>query len=145
MDPSLAMTVTGGTISVAAVIIAIIQWSLKRNVDHEDKAKDKLESRLEGFERDLRATQSKQAEAEGGLRNATTTLGEIRGVLQELRGSIDSSRDKQAQHYRDELEKVETGFRQELSRHVHPDLPERVTKLEALLSAEETAPKRKRR
>jgi hypothetical protein len=69
------------------------------------------------------------------------SMGELKGALKGLRDSYEEGRDKQAAFYRTELTKLEQTFRQELSRNVHPDVPERLSKLEALVEA---LPKKKR-
>ena len=164
----MGIAVGGGSISIASLVISFVIWSLKRNVEHEDTAKKKAETKQELFDRELqklrdeakadvqklrdeskaevstlRTTLSDSAhkaemtahDARTQLANLAGAMGELKGALGGLREAYEEGRDKQAAFYRNELAKFEQGFRQELTRHLHPDLPERVSKLEALVEA----------
>ncbi len=138
----LGISIAGGSISLAAIVHGIIKWSLARNISHEDGAKAAFESRIKALESITADQAIKLSESIGGVSRMTETLGEIRGTLRELRSQWEETRDKQSAFYRSELEKLETAIRQELSRHIHPDLPERMAALEA---AVETKPRKPRK
>lgn len=142
----------------------LIEWSFSRNLKHEEDAKkqladndakaatelEELEAELlkarEGFSRELQEMRSlfteaahtaamKAHDASTQLAQLAGSLGELKGALQGVRQSFEEGREKQAEFYRGELMKMQQDFRQELSRHLHPDLPERMSKLEARLEA----------
>lgn len=162
MDLGMGIAVGGGSISFASIAIGFFVWSLKRNVQHEDNAKVTIDKRQEAFdkalstskethEREIHALRSDMMTAlhkyELDSRDSRTTLatlaaalGELKGALSSLREAYDEGREKQAAFYRAELLKTEQTMRQELTRNLHPDLPERVAKLEAGVVAK---PKRK--
>jgi len=171
MDSNLAITLTGGSISLAAIVIAIVKWSLSRNVEHEDSVKVETKAELENHDKrlqEVRDTYTRELQdvrsemmmsshkAELSAHDARTQLaslagsfGELKGALLSLRESFEEGREKQAIFYRAELAKTENLFRQELtrstlemSRSVHPELPERLSRLE--LAVANLAPKPKR-
>jgi chromosome segregation ATPase len=128
--------------ALAAAVWGFFKWLLARTVKHEDDAKVKAESRQDKQERELLelTKQVSRTEHDADLRaqDARTQLTQLSGMLGELKGSLaglrasfEEGREKQAEFYRNELKKTEQQFRQELSRAVHPDLPERVSTLEA--------------
>lgn len=141
--------------SVGLVVWKVVEWSFARNVKHEEDKSKKAETTSERHERELqelRASlmQHKAAlaaemsasghKAEMSAQDSRTqltqlagSLGEVKGSLLEMREAFEEGREKQAQFYRAELAKTEQQFRQELSRALHPDLPDRVSKLEMML------------
>lgn len=140
MDGNLAMAVTGGSVSIASIIIGVIVWSLKRNVQHEDDAKRANElrhaendKRMDAIEEAVRKRELAELEMRNMVSGISTGLGEIKGLVSSLTTSFETSRDKQAAHYREELAKLEHQFRSDLTRLFHPDLPERMSKVEARL------------
>lgn len=144
MDGNLAMAVTGGSVSIASIIIGIIVWSLKRNVQHEDDAKKSAEARIVAIEKAVRDRELAELEMRNIVGGISTGLGEIKGLVSSLTTSFETSRDKQAAHYREELAKLEHQFRSDLTRLFHPDLPERMSKAEARLERlEERLPSRR--
>lgn len=165
MDGNLAMAVTGGSISVAGIVTALVVWSLKRNVQHEDDGRKADREKMATLEKDLQAANARHEKDLQDLRTSisdvkhqneldardvaqkvstlTSTVGELRGLIQNLSSNVENSREKMSAFYKAELEKTEQVFRQELSRVVHPDLHDRVVKLETAASAKPLAKKRR--
>jgi len=157
MDLGMGIAVGGGSISFASLAIGFFIWSLKRNVQNEDNAKAASDRKQETFDKSLSTSKEQHDKEMHALRSdmmnalhkyeldsrdSRTTLaglaaalGELKGALSSLREAYDEGREKQAQFYRAELMKTEQTFRQELTRNLHPDLPERVGRLEALAGA----------
>ena len=153
----MGIAVGGGSISFASLAIGFFIWSLKRNVQNEDNAKAASDRKQETFDKSLSTSKEQHDKEMHALRSdmmnalhkyeldsrdSRTTLaglaaalGELKGALSSLREAYDEGREKQAQFYRAELMKTEQTFRQELTRNLHPDLPERVGRLEALAGA----------
>jgi chromosome segregation ATPase len=149
METGTAMTLVGlGAPAITGLIVSFVTWSLKRNVSHEDSWRQSTDNEL----RKLRERDAKRdieiSELRGELRGLGNALGELRGSIHQLAGSLESNREKQAEFYREELQKVEQVMRQELSRHIHPELPEKVAKLEvsveSLRQQQATSSRRKR-
>lgn len=160
MDGNLAMAITGGSVSIAAIVVAVVKWSFGRNVQQADatvaalqleatKTSDKLAALEKKHDDELAVLERKLIDAahknemdaretSNKVSHLTTSIGELKGLTSSLGSLLDQNRDKMSEFYRAELSKLEQNFRQELSRHIHPDLPERVTKLEAMM------PKRKK-
>lgn len=148
----MGIAIGGGSVSVAALIIAFVQWSLKRNVDHEDVAKAELKTRVEAVEHKLEARvevvekahvelRTQFIELRGETRNLLTLVSELRGLMHEMKAAMETTRDKQAVFYREELAKMEQLLRQDMTRAVQPELGGRV----AVLEEEVASLKRKRR
>lgn len=167
MELGTALTVVGlGAPTIVGLIIAVFKWSLSRNVKHDDDWRDKqdtwrskVDDQLKELpsaewrrsvdeelrrQKDASTNQSMEfAKMRGEVQNAVTGIGGLQASLSQLMRAVEESRDKQAQFYREELQKAEQVMRQELSRHVHPDIPERVAALEAELdAASEREPRR---
>lgn len=160
MDGNLAMAITGGSVSIAAIVVAVVKWSFGRNVQQADATvaalqlesakvraeltalKEKHDNELAQLERKLidaaHKSEMESTSTSNKVAHLTTSIGELKGLTGSLGALLDQNRDKMSEFYRAELGKLEQNFRQELSRHIHPDLPERVTKLEAAM------PKRKK-
>lgn len=126
----MGIAIGGGSISVAALIIAFVKWSLSRNVATEDKDKAKLEGRVEAQEKALNELRTQFVETRGEMRNIISIVSELRGLVQELKASMELGRDKQAQFYREELGKMEQLLRQDMTRAAQPELGGRVAELE---------------
>ncbi len=142
MDMPLAITLTGGTVSGAALIIAFIQWSLKRNVEHEDKAKDSTAEKLEHHAAELASLKTSDMELRGELKALNTAVSQLTGAMGELKLTIERNREGQADFYRGELGKaeqrleqriqlIENTIRQEITRAVTPETAMRVKELES--------------
>lgn len=155
MDLGTGIGVAGSGVSLAAIIISLLQWSLKRNVGHEDKWRDDTSKEIVSLREELTKSREREAkrdidasEARGELRGVANNFGEMRGSINQIASALETGREKQAAFYREELQKVEQTMRQELSRHIHPELPEKVAKLETtvekLEAAFEALPRRKR-
>ena len=155
MDLGTGIGVAGSGVSLAAIIISLLQWSLKRNVGHEDKWRDDTSKEIASLRDELTKSREREAkrdidasETRGELRGVANNFGEMRGSINQIAASLEAGREKQAAFYREELQKVEQTMRQELSRHIHPELPEKVAKLETsvekLEAAFEALPRRKR-
>jgi chaperonin cofactor prefoldin len=142
MDSSLGIAIGGGTLSIAALVVAFVQWSLRRNVENEDKTKERLETRVERIERSYEELKLQVVELKGEFRNLLTLTSELRGLLHEMKAAMEATRDKQAQFYREELAKVEQLLRQDMTRAIQPDLSRRVAELEERM---EKAEQRRRR
>lgn len=137
----MGIAIGGGSISVAALVIAFVQWSLKRNVENEDIAKARLEARVESvekkfegrveaMERSLGELRTQFVELKGEMRNLLSLTSELRGLMHEMKTSMEVTRDKQAAFYREELSKTEQLLRQDMTRAVQPELAGRVAALE---------------
>lgn len=144
----MGIAIGGGSLSVAALVVSLVQWSLRRNVAHEDAAKEKLERRLthveqkmetriETVEKSFGELRTQFIELRGETRNLLTLVSELRGLIHEMRTAMDTARDKQANFYREELAKVEQLLRQDMTRAVQPSfaLGSRVDALEAAVAA----------
>lgn len=157
MDTGLGIAIGGGSISVATIVVSFVVWSLKRNVQHEDDAKKNHGERIQKNEASITALEKKLDQSFAQLEkrvsdvqhqneldardtatkvsNLTSSIGTLQGLVSGLASSVETSRDKMSSFYKAELEKMEQTFRNELSRAFHPDLPERVTKLEAAVGS----------
>lgn len=146
----MGIAIGGGSISVAALVVAFVQWSLKRNVAHEDSLKaelkqrleqtapkadlSKVEGRMDAIERRHEELKLQFTELKGEVRNVLALVSELRGLMHEMKSAMETGRDKQAQFYREELMKMEQLLRQDMTRAVQPDLGPRVAELERALS-----------
>lgn len=141
MDPTL-QTILLVAPSLASIVMGIFTWSISRNVKREDDDNKKRDATLEEHSKelvqvraDLTAMAHKNELSAHDLRTQVGAIsagvGELKGSLLGLRASFEEGREKQASFYRAELGKLETSMRQELARHIQPDLPARVAALEA--------------
>ncbi len=135
------VTVGLGAPTIIGLIIGIFKWSLGRNVQHEDDYKKRMESELRELQEDLSSLRESEAkrdsvisELRGTLSGLGSSLGELRGSISQLGGQLETGREKQAAAHREAMKELETSMRQELSRHAHPELPEKVAKLEVALA-----------
>lgn len=114
MDLPTSISIVGGSLSITGLVIAFVQWSLKRNVDHEDTSKARMESRIDAQEKNIVELRTQHVELRGEVRNVVSLISEVRGVLVEMRQSQDAGREKMASFYRDELGKLEEKFREDI-------------------------------
>lgn len=143
MDANTSIAVVGGSVSLASIVIGLIIWSLKRNVSHEDAWKQATAAKLERIEKEFaefkQATALREQDTVTKIGHLATNVGQLQGLIQQLNTALDNGRDKQAQFYREGLAKLEHDLRQELARHVRPEVPERVTALEQKLAVLEAS------
>ncbi len=140
MDPSAGLTlgtgigIAGGTVSLATVIVGLIVWSLKRNVQHEDDTKTDIKKRLTEVEK-------QQVELNVEVRDLKKDVHEMTGTLGELKRATETNREKMSEFYRSELKSVEdrmsqrlsevqAAIRQDVMRALDPSLAQRISKLE---------------
>lgn len=143
--------------AIGSAVWGFVKWSASRNLQHaEESAAATKATQVEHEKKiqditarsvlDLNTVRSEMAEKahkaelesqdlRTQLSNITASLGELKGALGGIRGAFEEGREKQAEFYRSELKRAEQEFRQELARHSHPDLPERVAKLEMAAAA----------
>lgn len=164
MDAGLGIAISGGSISIATIVVSVVVWSLKRNVQHEDDSKKNTHERLEKTEARIAAVEKRLDQSFAQLEkrisdvahqneldardtaqkvsNLTSSIGTLQGLVSGLSTSVETSRDKMSTFYKVELDKLEQSFRQELSKSLHPDLPERMTRLEAAVGTRRRGAKR---
>jgi septal ring factor EnvC (AmiA/AmiB activator) len=136
MEPStIAVSIIGGTVSLASMAVAFVQWSLRRNVEHEDEWRRAVDGRLTKLATDVSSNEQRTRDLANAQENATRGLGDIKAGLKDIHESIEDTTDRQARAHREELAKLEATFRQEISRNVHPELPDKVMRLEAQVEA----------
>lgn len=123
--------------NTVALIFGLVKWSFGRNLKNEDEAREKLEKRQDETDKALGEFRAQLQKVEGQLSNLANVLPELKGTLQEMARSFETTREKQAQFYRDELEKLEQLLRQDITRVATPELSQRVTHLETRLSVTE--------
>jgi chromosome segregation ATPase len=116
-------------------IFALVRWSFSRNLQSEDHAKLEMRKKLETHDAKFEKLQSELGELKSSLGSLVTALPELKGALQEMARSFETTRDKQAQFYRQELEKLEQLLRQDMTRVVSPDLTMRVQRVEREVEA----------
>lgn len=145
MDLGTAITTVGlGAPTIIGIIIAIFKWSLGRNVEHEDNWKKDVTERLKTLEDEkVKAAQDAIA-LRGEVRAATEGVGRLSGSVHELVGNVQHLQNTIRDSQREELERIAQMLRQEFSRHIHPELPEKVAKLEATVSTLARQPVRRR-
>ena len=132
MDANTTIAITGGSISIAGIVIGFVVWSLKRNVQHEDAGKVALTARCEANEKattanekaiaalrqelteKLHASQLESRDASTKLSTLTGSIGELRGLVHQLGNTIELNRDKMSTFYRSELDKMVAQFDQKL-------------------------------
>lgn len=132
--------------SVSSIVMGIFAWSISRNVRREDEDNKRRDSMLDSHTKEL--TNVRQAMSDIAHKNElsardvsmqvssiSASVGELKGAVTGLRVSFEDGREKQAAFYRTELAKLEQSLRQEMARHIQPDIPERVGALEALLES----------
>lgn len=163
------VTVGLGAPTIIGIIIGVFKWSLGRNVAHEDEHKKRTDAALGEHDKELRELREtvipnirttldnelkvlRESEAKrdsviselrGTLSGLGNSLGELRGSIAQLGGQLETGREKQALAHREAMKELETSMRQELSRHAHPELPEKVAKLEVAIAT--LAPPRRKR
>lgn len=139
MSVGMGIAITGGSISLTGIIIAFITWSLKRNVDHEDRTKEKLDGQVAELVK-------WRTEMGVNFKNLENAQAETRGALASMKETMETNREKMSAYYRDELGKMESrlelrldamqsSLRQDVMRVTDSTLPDRVAKLEVELAA----------
>jgi septation ring formation regulator EzrA len=139
-DPLKALYLLIGSLVVLQLIamgFALVRWLASRTVEREDKDKEDLRSRLDEhderfskLERTLNDLDRLLGKVEQDSKSHHASVESIRGAISEIRGSIESSRDKQADYYRSQLkeamvavtekiEKLEFDIRQDTTRAIH--------------------------
>lgn len=103
--------------------------------DRFNKLREELDQRVAKLREDLAQRDAALATLTGELRGVSSGIGELRGTISQLTGQLETGREKQAAAHREAMRELDVSIRQEISRHVHPELPEKVAKLEAQLNA----------
>lgn len=150
MSVGMGIAISGGSVSLVGLVISLIVWSLKRNVQHEDDAKTQMSA-------EVKELVKWRTEMGVTFENFKLTQAETKGTLSQMKETMETSRREMSAYYRDELGKMETrlearldalqsALRQDVMRVTDPSLPERVSKLElGFESLRAASPSRKRR
>lgn len=99
-DPADLIPVAGAGAGVGALIVSLLKWSGSRNINQLDHTLQTLAASV--------ADLSKQVQ---GLREANISLAKDLGALQESQRMLQQRVDGQAQHWRQEFEKLEASLR----------------------------------
>lgn len=93
---------------------------VSRTVKANDEGNEKRDKEIEGLKTDKIQLQTEVHSLRNTVSNMTDKLTEIRALLQEAERSRETTRDAQANFYRDELKKMERAMREEIARSVAP-------------------------
>lgn len=127
-----------GAVAVAGVTLfwKFFDFLAGRAVKTEDTANKRRDDAIEELETENLARQKENTELRHTLETLGTRIGEVRGVLEEVKKNNEIGRDKQAEAHRDEIKKLEFSFRQEMAKQSGNDALMLVKQLETkLLSA----------
>jgi len=139
-DPLKALYLLVGSLVVLQLVamgFGIVKWLAGRTVEREDKDKEDLRNRLDDhdekfakLERTLNDLDRLLSDVSAQQKNSHSSVESIRGTITEIRSSIESGRDKQAEYYRgqqkemmvqvtEKIEKLERDIRQDTMRAIH--------------------------
>lgn len=109
--------------SVVAQLIAagfgIVQWLGRRNIDHDDKEKQKLEDRVTTLENARHEQDKEILSLKNGAGTTTNLLNETRSDFTSLRSFLDERFEKQAKAFQASMDKLEYQLRTDTTRAIH--------------------------
>ncbi len=122
---------------IAGLIAAFVRWLGARTVENEDKEKrdlrdrlDKHEARFEELEDAINGLEKTLTSVQTELKQTHELVGSVRGAVAEIKATLETRFEKQADFYRsalkdhaagvtDSLEKMEFQLRQDTTRAIH--------------------------
>lgn len=119
--------------AAVAIFWKVVDFLASRTVKTEDTANKKRDDQIEELKKENLARSKENIDLRHTLETLGTKIGEVRGVLEEVKKSNESGRDKQAEAHREEIKKLEINFRQEMAKQSGNDALMLVRQLETKL------------